>query len=72
VDPFNRGCILTEGDCKEFLTRNGHEFSDEMLAPVNSRQMLARMCHNLAAIYQQTDEPQLASQYERFASDLLS
>jgi regulator of sirC expression with transglutaminase-like and TPR domain len=70
VDPFNEGRILTKDECVAFLTRNGHQFSDDMLAAVTARQILARMCNNLVAIYRQEDEPQLASQYEEFAAAL--
>jgi regulator of sirC expression with transglutaminase-like and TPR domain len=67
VDPFNEGRILTKEECVTFLTRNGHQFTDDMLGAVTARQLLARMCNNLVTIYRQGDEPQLASQYEEFA-----
>lgn len=70
IDPFNRGNILTEKDCADFLGRSGFAFSPEMLAVVNSRRILARMCNNLVAVYRQTGEAQLGSLYEKFALEL--
>lgn len=54
LDPFNRGEILTPGDCARRLSEifgESQKFSDEMLATVTARQMLLRMLNNLKAIY---------------------
>src|SRR5688572_1492759 len=54
LDPFNRGEILTQGDCAKRLAEifgDSQSFSEQMLAAVTSRQMLLRMLNNLKAIY---------------------
>jgi regulator of sirC expression with transglutaminase-like and TPR domain len=54
IDPFNGGRLLTEGDCKQFLTRltNGQvPFRRRYLLPMNNRQILGRMLNNLKGVY---------------------
>lgn len=54
VDPFHRGEILFPEDCQERLQQiygQPVELQPEFLAPVSSRQFLARMLNNLKAIY---------------------
>lgn len=72
IDPFNQGRLLTIADCVDFLKRSGQVYSPDMLTSVKARQILARMCNNLVAVYRQQDETQLAGEYERFAATLSS
>ena len=70
VDPFHQGRLLNQNDCVAFLIQSGYGFSPGYLEPVNSRQVLSRMCTNLAAIYRHRDETERAERYARFALDL--
>ncbi len=54
VDAFNRGEILFEQDCQEKLSRiyqQPVELDPAWLAPVNKKQILARMLNNLKFVY---------------------
>ncbi len=54
LNPFDRGRILTRGECAEILERvfDGEaSFTQDMLRPVGPRQILARMHNNLRAVY---------------------
>lgn len=54
LDPFDRGRILTRGECAKLLERvfgDEPSFEQEMLRPVGSRQILTRMHNNLRAVY---------------------
>jgi len=54
VDPFDRGEILLEEDCRrklEQLHGQDFQFSRSFLDVVNHRQILTRMLHNLKGIY---------------------
>ncbi|MBI5197588.1 MAG: hypothetical protein HZA19_03160 [Nitrospirae bacterium] len=70
VDPFHGGRLFTRNDCVDFLIQSGHGSPPDALKPVNSRQILARMCNNLAAIYHHRNEMERAERYEKYASDL--
>ena len=59
VDPFNRGEILTEGECRKRLEsqhESGFEFHRSFLDTVSKRQILTRMLANLKGIYLQRQE----------------
>ena len=54
VDPFQRGTVLTETDCRALLRRRAGEgaaFEPSMLAPATKQQILVRMLVNLKRIY---------------------
>jgi len=54
IDPFNRGLLLTLGDCHTRLKeiyRDQLEFKPEFLSPVTRREILTRMLNNLRQIY---------------------
>ena len=54
IDAFNRGRILTLGDCHSRLNeiyRGELEFQPEFLQPVTHREILTRMLNNLRQIY---------------------
>jgi regulator of sirC expression with transglutaminase-like and TPR domain len=69
VDAFNEGQIPDEQDCRQICESSGHAFTPATLAPVTSRQILLRMCHNLHAIYADTDPPR-AEQFGRSVAQL--
>jgi regulator of sirC expression with transglutaminase-like and TPR domain len=59
VDPFNRGEILLEDECRKRLERQygtGFQFSRSFLDSVNKHQILTRMLTNLKGIYLQREE----------------
>ena len=54
VDPFHRGSILSEGDCRSLLRRHAGdsvEFDSRLLAPATKQQILVRMLGNLKRLY---------------------
>ena len=54
VDPFERGAILLEEDCRRKLAQlhgSDFQFDRTFLGVFDSRQILARMLHNLKGIY---------------------
>src|SRR5439155_1576523 len=55
VDAFNRGRLLTRGDCVKFLIDNNHSAHDLYLTPASPRRMLLKMCANLHQIYVHRD-----------------
>ncbi len=71
VDPFNRGVILSEPECRAQFERinEGMRWDPSFLAPVSSRSLLARMLRNLAAIWTQREDLALA---ERVLTLLIS
>ncbi|MGH7360404.1 MAG: SirB1 family protein [Candidatus Methylomirabilales bacterium] len=57
LDPFNRGAILTEGDCQKLLDRatgGRARFSQELLRAAGTKAILARMLGNLKGTYAAT------------------
>lgn len=57
IDAFNKGEILTREACVALIKRNGRRFRSEMLRPSSPREILARMCGNLYAIYTKKEHP---------------
>lgn len=51
IDVYNYGLTLTKEDCLHFLIKAGIPYSDTMLAPVDSEDMLFRMLRNLYHCY---------------------
>lgn len=51
IDPFNRGQLLTKGDCIKYLQRGNYSLSDDFLTPVSARRIFMRICSNLHQIY---------------------
>lgn len=57
LDPFNRGAILTETDCRKLLqraTEGQGVFSRDLLQTTGTKVILARMLGNLKGIYSAT------------------
>ena len=60
LDPFDRGRLLTEEDCRQMLEQlsNGSlPFDSRLLRPSSPRQILVRMLNNLRGIYLNQSEP---------------
>lgn len=54
IDAFNRGCVLSQGECRTKLRkiyRGEVEFQPEFLHPVTRREILTRILNNLRQIY---------------------
>jgi regulator of sirC expression with transglutaminase-like and TPR domain len=63
IDPFNRGRILSEGNCQDILNRmyaGRVQFKREMLAISTKKQILSRMLNNLKGIYVNSQNHQKA------------
>jgi regulator of sirC expression with transglutaminase-like and TPR domain len=69
VDAFNDGQVLNEDQCKQLSESMGQRFNPAALVPVTPRYILLRMCHNLQAIYSETD-PERAELLGRFIARL--
>jgi regulator of sirC expression with transglutaminase-like and TPR domain len=60
LDAFDRGCILSEKDCKARVAAMGGRWDPRFLDPVSPRAILRRMLENLKRIYfEQRDWPRL-------------
>lgn len=70
IDVFNQGEILTREDCIALIRRAGHRFQSVMLKPSSAREMLARMCGNLYAIYSKKEHPTEAGWHQEFIKAL--
>ncbi len=54
IDPFNRGAVLSEGDCRRLLKQHAGDevpFSQSLLAPATRTQIVTRMLLNLKHLY---------------------
>jgi regulator of sirC expression with transglutaminase-like and TPR domain len=54
IDPFHKGALLTERDCRELLQRHVGDdaaFDESLLAPASKQQILTRMLLNLKRTY---------------------
>jgi regulator of sirC expression with transglutaminase-like and TPR domain len=60
LDPFHEGRALTAGQCREFLMSLGYPFHERYLTPCPTRDILARVIHNLISIYHQSGRPKEA------------
>jgi len=69
-DPFNRGKVLTNDDCREMVRGFGFQFQEIQLAPVSNRNILLRMIHNLEVTFNQSDHQEDAKNMAEFAAIL--
>jgi len=60
LDPFNKGRILTKGDCANFLANSGYDFQEDFLAVCPDRTILSRLIRNLISVYSKQKESQQA------------
>ena len=70
VDPFHRGRLLTQADCRRFLLQAHTPVGQDWLAPVASRRMLLRMCANLRLIYRHHGRSEEAARFESYLEGL--
>jgi regulator of sirC expression with transglutaminase-like and TPR domain len=66
IDAFNRGKLLTKGDCVKYLLHTSHGFQEGYLAPVSPRRVLLRVCSNLHQIYAQLELTEDTSRLQRY------
>ncbi len=66
IDPFNRGKLLTKGDCIQYLTNANCSRRDDYLAPVSARRFLLRICSNLHQVYQRLEHAVEAMRLQRY------
>lgn len=66
IDPFNRGKLLTKGDCVHYLVRANYDLKDEYLSPVSPRRMLARICGNLHQIYGRLGHHESVTRFQHY------
>jgi len=66
IDPFQKGKLMTKGDCIKMLIQSGHEYNDSFIAPVTPRRMLLRMCSNLQHAYSIREEADDATRMQRY------
>ncbi len=70
VDPFRGGILLSGDECRRIVEGYmpaGFKWRASMLDPVSNRQMLARMVHNLKAIYLEREDYVRALEVSDFA-----
>jgi regulator of sirC expression with transglutaminase-like and TPR domain len=68
IDCFRRGAFLTKADCVKYLHQTHVGYGDSQLAPVTTKRILLRMCHNLVSTYghlEMTDEARRVQRYVR-------
>ena len=64
LDPFNRGAVLTEDDCKarvQTITQGQLPFDPAFLNPVSNRYILTRMLNNLKNFYSSANDSERAA-----------
>jgi regulator of sirC expression with transglutaminase-like and TPR domain len=62
IDPFNEGRLLTAADCRDYCVKLGLEFRwANSLDEASTRQIMARLCRNLHAIYAESDPPRVGA-----------
>lgn len=66
IDPFQKGKLMTKGECIKMLIQSGHDYHDSFLSPVSPRRMLLRMCSNLQHAYSTQDQPEDAKRMQRY------
>jgi len=66
IDAFNRGKLLTKGDCVHYLVRGNYDLKDEYLSPVSPRRMLARICGNLHQVYGRLGHHESVTRFQRY------
>lgn len=66
IDVFNKGRLMTKGDCIRYLRHSGHGFQESYLSVVSPRRMLFRICTNLHQIYLQGKNTEEAQRYQRY------
>ncbi|HYE29802.1 MAG TPA: transglutaminase-like domain-containing protein [Methylomirabilota bacterium] len=66
VDAFNKGKLLSKGDCIKYLIYTSYGFEEAHLAPITPRRMLLRVCSNLHKIYTQHNLQEEMNRFQRY------
>lgn len=66
IDAFNRGKLLSKGDCIKYLQNTNHGLNEGHLTPVTARRILLRICANLHQIYTQLNQPEEVGRFQRY------
>lgn len=66
IDPFQKGKLMTKGECKKMLIQSGHDPHESFISPVSPRRMLLRMCSNLQHAYSTQDHAKEAHQMQHY------
>jgi len=66
IDAFNKGKLLTKGDCVKYLLNTSYGFQEGLLAPATPRRILLRMCSNLHQIYLHVKQPEETARLQRY------
>jgi regulator of sirC expression with transglutaminase-like and TPR domain len=66
IDPFQKGRLMTKGDCIKMLIQSGHEYNDGFISAVTPRRVLLRMCSNLQHAYSIREEPDSARRMQSY------
>ncbi len=66
IDAFEKGKMLTRGQCTKLLIQRGHDPHDSFLAPISPRRMLLRICSNLQHAYTTQDRTEDATRLQRY------
>ena len=66
IDPFNRGKLLTKGDCIQYLLQSNYSVREDYLTPVSPRRLLLRVCGNLHQFYLHLEQNESAIRLQRY------
>lgn len=66
IDCFNRGRILSKGDCMRYLISANFDLEDNHLTPLNARRILMRACGNLHRIYYHLKRNEEITRFQRY------
>lgn len=66
IDPFQKGKLMTKGECIKMLIQSGHDYHESFISPVSPRRMLLRMCSNLQHAYSTQELPEDAAQMQHY------
>lgn len=66
INAFDRGKLMTKGDCIHYLVRGNHDLREEYLTPISPRRMLARICGNLHQIYARLGHKETVTRFQRY------
>jgi regulator of sirC expression with transglutaminase-like and TPR domain len=66
INAFDRGKLMTKGDCIHYLVRGNYDLREEYLSPISPRRMLSRICGNLHQIYARLGHKDDVTRFQRY------
>ena len=66
IDVFNKGRLLTKGECLKFLPQASRGFQDGYLTPTTPRRTLLRLCSDLHQIYVHLNDREESERLQRY------